>query len=154
MSKYLLLQGYNSYTNRIAKRHNTADEYVANSENWALRENMNFNPNDGVRTQIVYNYTATELCSPNYVVVLDDNATVVSRWFVMEEIRQRNGQIVAILKRDLIADWWDYIIGAPCFIEKATLNYNDPFIFNKENMTYNQIKDENEIFLKDKTETP
>lgn len=55
------------------------------------------------------------------------------------------------LRRDVIADNYDAIITAPTFIEKATLNKEDNFIFNPENMTYNEIKDSNEILLKDKT---
>ena len=55
------------------------------------------------------------------------------------------------LKRDVIADNYDAILTAPTFIEKATLSKEDNFIFNPENMTYNEIKDSNEILLKDKT---
>lgn len=55
------------------------------------------------------------------------------------------------LRRDVIADNYDAILTAPTFIEKATLSKEDNFIFNPENMTYNEIKDSNEILLKDKT---
>ena len=55
------------------------------------------------------------------------------------------------LRRDVIADNYEAILTAPTFIEKATLNKEDNFIFNPENMTYNEIKDSNEILLKDKT---
>ena len=69
----------------------------------------------------------------------------------MEAETTRKGQFVLSLRRDVIADNYDTILTAPTFIEKATLNKEDNFIFNPENMTYNEIKDSNEILLKDKT---
>ena len=47
-------------------------------------------------------------------------------------------------------DSYDLVVNAPCFIEKATLSNNDPFIFNGEDMTFNQIK-QAETPLKDET---
>lgn len=70
----------------------------------------------------------------------------------MEAETTRKGQFVLSLRRDVIADNYETILTAPTFIEKATLNKEDNFIFNPENMTYNEIKDSNEILLKDKTE--
>ena len=155
MSKYLLLRGFNSYLNRVIKRYETLDEYMAAVEpgNYSIRENMNFNPGDGVSAQIVYNYTPYEMKEADYVIVADDNNTIIGRYFAMENVRQRNGQYSMTLKRDVVAEFKDNIINAPCFIEKATLSISSNFIFNSENMTYNQIKDGNEILLKDETGT-
>ena len=59
----------------------------------------------------------------------------------MDENRTRNGQYKIGLRRDVIVDNYEAVMNAPCFIEKGMIdNPDDPLIFNKENMTYNQIK--------------
>ena len=68
----------------------------------------------------------------------------------MEAVRNRKGQYILSLKRDLVADNYDNVINAPCFIEKATVDENDPAIYNSEDMTFNQIK-KGEYPLKDET---
>ena len=65
----------------------------------------------------------------------------------------RNRQWQLQLRRDLIVDNYTPIINAPCFIEKATVNNNDPAIFNKENISFNQIKT-SETLLKDRSGCP
>ena len=44
MSKYLLLRGFNSYLNRVIKRYETLEEYIAAVApgNYSIRTNMNF----------------------------------------------------------------------------------------------------------------
>ena len=86
------------------------------------------------------------------IAVYEDNE-INSRWFVIECIRLRNGQYRLTLRRDVIADNYDSVIHAPCFIEKATLSQDDPMIFNSENMSFNQIKTK-EIQLTDRTKSP
>lgn len=155
MSRYLLLKGFNSYLNRVIKRYETAEEYQDAAEYSQYRDNMNFNPYDGVSAEVVVNYRAGEaMLTPDYIVVLNDTNQITGRYFVQEAVRQRNGQYRILLRRDLIADFKDTILDAPAFIEKATVNKISPFIFNSENMTYNQIKTENEILLKDETQVP
>lgn len=73
-----------------------------------------------------------------------------TRWFVIENTRLRTGQWKLTLHRDVVSDYYDNIINAPTFIEKATADESDPAIFNNENMTFNQIKTA-ETLLKDKT---
>lgn len=74
-----------------------------------------------------------------------------SSWFVMQADRTRKGQYRLTLKRDNIADHYDTIINSPAYIEKATIkNFNDPAIFNKEDLFVNQIKKQEKL-LKDKT---
>lgn len=74
-----------------------------------------------------------------------------SSWFVMQADRTRKGQYNLTLKRDNIADHFDVIANSPAYIEKATIkNFNDPAIFNKEDLLVNQIKKQ-ERLLKDKT---
>lgn len=144
MNLYLLK--YNNYYNRIAKKFDTLAEYLV-TPYYANEyvENINFNPNDGVNT--------TQIVNSNYIcdyAILAEGNQIVSRWFVTESNRQRNGQYLLTLRRDLIVDNYTEIVNAPCFIEKATVNANDPAIFNNENMGFNQIKT-SESLLKDKT---
>lgn len=144
MNLYLLK--YNNYYNRKAMKFDTLAEYLVTPyyDNEYV-ENVNFNPNDGVNT--------TQVVNSNYIcdyAILGEGTSIVSRWFVIESKRQRNGQYLLTLRRDLVADNYTEIINAPCFIEKATVSANDPAIFNNENMGFNQIKT-SESLLKDKT---
>lgn len=102
-------------------------------------QNCNFNPGDGVTTT----HVANTYINCNYAVLCTptpEGPEIISRWYVTEALRTRNGQYRLSLKRDVIADHYDEIIGAPMYIEKATLQEDDPMIFNSEGMTFNKIK--------------
>ena len=49
----LLLRGFNNYFNRIVKKYSTVDDYKANSSSFLELSNINFNPNDGVNTDLI-----------------------------------------------------------------------------------------------------
>lgn len=109
----------------------------------------NFVPNDGVNAEHVvgtYDYDGTG----DYLLVVDAPNKVVQRWFIIDSVRNRQGQYTLTLRRDLIADYYNIITQSPMFIEKATLGDGDPLIYNTENMTFNQIK-QSETLLKDET---
>ena len=144
MNLYLL--NYNNYYNRVVKRLNNLNDYSP----YILTtiENVNFNPNDGVNAEQIVNWGGA---IPDYLIAADE--TGFTRWFVIEAIRTRKGQYRLTLHRDLVADNYDAVVDAPCFIEKATLPANNPLIFNSENMSFNQIKT-SELLLKDKTGCP
>lgn len=144
MNLYLLK--YNNYYNRIVKKFNTLSEYLVTPYyNNDVVENVNFNPNDGVDTiQIVNSNGKFDYC------ILSDGNDIISRWFILECKRERNGQHRLTLRRDLVVDNYQEIINAPTFIEKATVSNSDPAIFNNENMGFNQIKTQ-EIPIKDET---
>lgn len=142
MNIYLL--NYNNYYNRICKKEDTLTNYLEYQIGDTI-QGVNFNPNDGVNTELIVNTNQ----KANYLLAVEDN-TINSRWFIIESKRLRNGQHRLMLRRDLIADNYNDIINAPCFIEKATVNDSDPAIYNKENMTFNQIKT-SETELKDET---
>lgn len=142
MNIYLL--NYNNYYNRICKKEDTLTDYLEYQVGDTI-QGVNFNPNDGVNTELIVNTNQRA----NYLLAVEDN-TINSRWFIIESTRLRNGQHKLMLRRDLIADNYNDIVNAPCFIEKATLNDSDPAIFNSENMTFNQIKTL-ETELKDET---
>ena len=136
---------YNNYYNRIVKKEENLAGYLQDAYLLASFDNVNFVDNDGVNTTYLCNTQE----SPDYVVVANGNL-ILHRWFVIERTIMRNGQYRFTLRRDLIVDSYDAIVNAPCFIEKAKLQPSDPFIFNKEDMTFNQIKT-SEYALKDET---
>lgn len=132
----LYLLSYNNYYNRLVKKLDTLQEYGEYIVD--TQQNINFNPADGINTQQVVNSYNS---SPDYLIVAKGEE-IVSRWFIIEAERLRNGQYQLTLHRDTAVDYYDGIVNAPVFIEKATLDSSDPMIFNKENMSYNQIKTE------------
>lgn len=160
----LLLRGFNNYFNRIVKKYSTITDYQSNSSSYVAFSGINFNPNDGIATELVIGSVSQKennkpldwenLGTPDYLVCYEMEGTpaapvIKSRWFILESERTRNGQYRLALKRDVIAEHFDNIMSAPCFVEKGIINNNsDPLLFNKENMTYNQIK-QSEMLLKD-----
>lgn len=144
----LYLYKFNNYYNRISKYYATVAEYTENGTELGIFTGVNFVPNDGITTSQILNYDGAE--NPDYLIVADESGNIVSRWFVMDSVRTRLSQYSLTLYRDLIADYREQVINSPMFIEKATLPLGDPFLFNKENITFNQIKT-NEHLLKDKS---
>lgn len=138
---------YNNYYNRIVKKLSTIAEYKSLDSSYKVISNISFNPNDGVNTTQLVPFIPGD-----YIIITDNSDTILSRWFVIEAKRERTGQYTLTLRRDLIVDNYNDIINAPCFIEKATLNKNDPLIFTSENMGFNQIK-KNEYLLQDETKS-
>lgn len=144
----LLYLSYNNYSNRIVKKEATVADYQEYLLGTAMAD---WNPNDGVNTTIVVNETWSDDVAPDYLVCVENNQ-IISRWFITEYTRLRGRQFKASFRRDVIADYYDKVISAPAFIEKATLENNDPYIFNIEkDVTFNQIK-KTETLLKDETE--
>lgn len=145
-SNTLIFLTYNNYYNRIVKKEETLSDYLE-YELFRLSA-TNFNPADGVNTTHIINME--DGFYPDYMIVIDETNEIVSRWFIIESDRIRGGQYTLTLHRDLVVDYYDNIVEAPCFIEKATLNAEDPLLFNNEDMTFNQIKTL-EYPLKDET---
>lgn len=143
----LYLFNFNNYYNRIVKRYTTLAEYNANGINLIGITGVNFNPNDGIYTKQVVNYNGEDM--PDYLIMADEYDNIISRWYIIESRRTRGGQFEIELYRDVIAEWYDEVINAPCFIEKATVGMYDTAIFNNEDMTFNQIKT-SETLIKDK----
>ena len=139
----IYLFNYNNYYNRQIKGHDNIEEYGEPLHIWEA----DFNPNDSVSTAIKVN--SDDAHTANYCIVCDNSRTIVSRWFVLDNKRLRAGQYELSLFRDTLYDYLNDIVEAPCFIEKATLPLDSPFIFNNEGMSFNQIKTA-EMPLKDK----
>ena len=151
----LVFMTYNNYYNRIIKKEDTMaayDSIVTNSQEFY---DIQFNPNDGVFTEQIVNWSVS--WTPDYLVVYDDtaqpNVAIQSRWFVLEWVRTRGGQYKATLYRDSIADNYNTVIQSPMFIEKATIPFeSDVAIYNTEDMQTNQIKSD-EYLMKDETQS-
>lgn len=133
MDLYILK--YNNYYNRIVKREVDLSSYLTAGTLIHTQYNVNYAPGDGVNMRQVLNSETYG----DYAIYTDGN-TIVSRWFIIEASRNCKGQFGLTLRRDLVVDNFDTVLNADCFIEKAILPDNDPMIFNKENMTVNQIK--------------
>jgi len=158
----LLLRGFNNYFNRVVKKYSTLADYKDNSASYLNLANINFNPNDGIATELIIGSTDQtennaplkwdEIGTPDYLVAYDngDGENVnVSRWFVLESERTRTGQYRIALKRDVLADHFEDILNAPCFVEKGIINdITNPLILNPEGSVVNQIK-QNETLIKD-----
>lgn len=150
MNLYFLI--YNNYYNRIVKKEDTLSDYLDYLVGEPVQGVINWNPRDGVNTEQILNSWTYD--NPDYLVVTDDSNQIVSRWFVIESEYLRNQQYRVSLHRDVVVDNYDDVIGAPCFIEKATpQSIRDPAIYNNEDMTFNQIK-QNETLLWDETQCP
>ena len=143
----LFLYNYNNYYNRVVKGSVYYEDYGTPI---GAQANVEFNPADGVHTTIILN---TSAANADYLLVIDEDETINSRWFVMETRRKRAGQYEFVLYRDTVYDYLDSIKTAPIFIEKATLGVNNPLIYNTELVGVNQIKT-NETLLKDEFGTP
>ena len=142
---------FNNYYNRKLKRFSSLSEYQSFMVFAETGNNLNFNPSDGVNTQITagrqenpYNVVA------DYCIYSEDNSNITSRWFIIEASRNRGNQYKISLRRDLLADFYDSWTQSDCFVEKAILPDDSPFIYNQEQITTNQIKTD-EVELKDKT---
>ena len=152
---YCFLERFNNYFNRKVIKYSEVEDYQSHSQNSFIPVgtdgNMtpfDFNPNDNITTEIICNDVPFD---PDYFLLLDDAETIAQRWFVMEQKRNRQGQWVYFLRRDVIAEKFDEISRASCFIEKGVIyDVNSPLLLNNEDVKVNQIK-QSETLLKDKS---
>ena len=148
----LYIYKYNNYYNRIVKYENTLEDYGEPIH--SLYNCKDFSPNDGVNTTHIFGSALNNYGgSGDYLIVTDQENNLLSRWFIIEIAFTRTGQWEITLHRDLIVDYYNDIIDAPCFIEKATLPYSSNLLFNNENMTYNEVLTATHE-LKDETQCP
>lgn len=134
----LYIYNYNNYYNRIVKKEDTLAAY--GPALYTLAGCKDFNPNDGVNTTHVFGSMGHSYNGyGDYLIVADQDRNILSRWFIIETQFTRMGQWNLTLRRDLVVDFYDDIVNAPCFIEKATLSDKDNLIFNSENMSVNEI---------------
>ena len=155
---YCFLKRFNNYFNRKVILYDNLEDYQNNAEDYDVPMNQagtdyalfDFNPNDHVATEVIANEISFD---PDYLVVFDPDGEVVSRWFVLEMVRTREGQWRYTLRRDVLAERYLNIVEAPVFVEKGIIkDTNSPILLNNEDVNVNQIKKE-EILLKDITES-
>ena len=161
----LFLRGFNNYFNRVIKKYSALTDYQSRSTAYVNFDGINFNPNDGVATELVLGNESQQenslpldwenIGTPDYCVCYEMSGStpaIKSRWYVLESERLRSGQYRLALKRDVVAEHFDTIKVSPCFIEKGMVNdIENTLLYNKESMSYNQIKTA-EYPLKDSTE--
>lgn len=137
---------YNNYFNRIVKRSSILSDY--GTPIYSLNS-TNFNPSDGIDTQHIIG-TGDYDGEGDYLLVLDAQNNISTRWFIMDGDRTKNGQYILTLRRDLVADFYDKIVNTPLLVERAMISSEDnPLLYNPEGFSFNQIKKQ-EILLKDK----
>lgn len=136
----IFIYNYNNYYNRKVKKEDALIGY-GSPVYTESSTNLNFNPNDGVTTAFVAGRVSNSYNGRgDYLIYSEDNTSITSRWFVIEATRARKGQYNLVLKRDVIVDNYDAVINADCFIKKATVASDSPFILNQESLAVNQIK--------------
>lgn len=144
------LKKFNNYFNRKVIGFSTLAEYINAAEDYFVSENpVSFDPKDNVSTEIVMNNCPFDA---DYCILTDLEGNILSRWFVMEVVFIRRGQKTYKFRRDVIYDYLDELMMSPVFVQKGWLKDSDPFIFNPEGMSFNQIKSK-EILLKDKSKS-
>lgn len=141
---YVYLLRYNNYYNRINKKEANLSDYepylLASTENTPNPFQCNFNPNDGISTQLIVNWDGD---IPDYVVCssIGSDNKIDSRWFVIEAVRKRGKQFELSLYRDTISDFREQLDTADIFVQKAIIeDITNPLLFNPEDMSFNQIK--------------
>ena len=153
---YCFLEKFNNYFNRKIIMFSSLEDYTNQANDFFIPSDTNdvplpfdFNPNDNVMTEIIANDVPF---TPDYFLLLDEEQNIVSRWFVLEEKRNRQGQWIYILRRDVVSDNIDTLYNAPIFVQKGMLPETDSFIVNDEGLSLNQIKIEEQL-IKDESDT-
>lgn len=102
------------------------------------RDSVNFNENDEILAEVVVNNLSF---IPDYMLVINpEDDSIVSRWFVLKTVRNRKMQCICYLRRDVIYDNLPNLMDCPIFVQRGMLPDTDPFIYNDEGMSVNQIK--------------
>ena len=144
------LYKYNNYANRMCKVESSISGYNTNGTLKDDFDNINFNPADDVNTTLVLNSAV----DADYLIVTPDNSTTItSRWFIIDRTRTRQGQYNYTLHRDVVAEYQSAILNSTAYVRRGIVPSSNPFIFNPEGNSYNQIKT-SEGLIKDGTGVP
>lgn len=146
MAAIYILSGYQNYFNRQIKEPKELvaaypQNLISYYDTGNVTQVLNFNPSDGVITHHIVGRPENPYDgSGDYFLWTEDELNVTSRWFIIESTRTRQGQYSLTLKRDVIADNYNEVLNADCFIQKATVDDDSALIYNQEQITTNQIK--------------
>ena len=144
MDYTLTVLKYNCYYNRIVRTEEATDS------NPYIEYGVYFNPGDGVNTTVVLNDLIQD---KDYIFAENNETEEVTHWYIIDATYELNGQVTVTLRRDLIRDFLPSILESHAFIEKGYVQAENPLIFNREDMSFNQIK-QTEILIKDGTGMP
>lgn len=134
----LYLVKYKNYYDRLATTE-VAIDILDKAQLVESISDYNFNPNDGVNTEIVVNRSLSH--AADYLLVQDQQSgEFLSNWYIMDCKRNLKGQETLLLRRDVLQDYMSDWMNAKSFVEKGTVQDTDDAIFNSEGMSYNQIK--------------
>jgi len=153
MNQNIYLLKFNNYYNRKIIKYSSIDDYLSLDQHYYSKQQVAFNPNDGVNTKLTINAGDVYDLGYNYLIVTESLGTgfstdevIVSRWFIIESNRSRNGQWIMSLKRDSIADHLDDIISTNIYISRGWIkNAGNPLLFNSEGLRFNKIKKREEL---------
>ena len=113
----LTIYGFNDYFNRKIIFYDSLVTYLNLPNDKNYLEDVNFNPADGVDTELILNLEDVDTRGkPNYLLVIDkDSADILERYFIKDADRTTGGQYKLILRRDVIADSYSALQFAPIF---------------------------------------
>lgn len=120
-------------------------------------DGINFKYKDGVNTRLVSLEVPNQAYSAdmfNYVFVFGSDKVLKHCWFIMEAMLDSGTKHTFTLKRDLVVDYFSDIKTLPVFVQKGLLQDNDPMIYNKEGMSFNQIKISQTLLKERNQDTP
>ena len=139
---YCFLERFNNYFNRKLIKLDTLEDYLQEAQSGYIPVDsgehplpFDFNPNDNITTEIIVNDVPFD---PDYFLLLDEEENIVSRWFVLEQKRNRKGQWLYFLRRDVLADSLAELADAPMYVEKGIISdVNSPLLMNNEDIRVN-----------------
>lgn len=145
----IVIGNYNNYYNRLHKESfSTAQDYSQNGmDNTHVFDDINFNRADNVNTNLTINLNPLDTefndnINPDYLLVCTSASghPVVSRWFILEALWNRDHQLLLTLRRDLVTDFFDAFKNDDFYCEKGAIPDNlDVLRYTSEGMTFNQI---------------
>ena len=144
---------YNNSYNQTFRRENSLADYLPYQVGQTIGTYL-WNENDGVSASVTLNYEPTVPHNePDYCVVTDEDGIILSRWFVVEMKRTRQGQYFVSLDRDVIADSAEILPLLKVKARRGLLPQTSSLILQKEDINVNQIKVK-ETLIKDNTGLP
>ena len=144
---------YNNSYNQTFRRENSLADYLPYQVGQTIGTYL-WNENDGVSASVTLNDEPTVPHNePDYCVVTDEDGIILSRWFVTEMKRTRQGQYFVSLDRDVIADSAEILPLLKVKARRGLLPQTSSLILQKEDINVNQIKVK-ETLIKDNTGLP
>lgn len=156
--QHIYLLKYNNYTQRIHRRAgDTLSAYSSYIYASYASTGYNFVENNGIDSVLVLNIATDDPSAYcDYILVADDTSeAIISRWFIINQDRLRNGQFRYTLRRDLLSDYSDMVKRSEVLFARGPLPYTydgtnytyDPVMFNPETFAYSKVK-KNQVRLK------